>query len=205
MRIELFSGHKPIVTTSVNKVLVHWSRVQFSCALVHLAWAPLWCGRSVGVLCGLRAYNPMSWSPLRTDWLFTATPVALRSSWRKVVAGVLGFLRADTLTYQSWAGVVLRGRPSQGRSATKRVTWNFLHKSGDNNLIYMKDVSHINLANVLFHQSDNFDPVCHRKSLPSHCTALGSTQSQTELGSDYRVCLLVIIGVSIVMQNKTNE
>ena len=46
MRIELLSGCRPILTSSENKVLVRLSRVQFSCALAHLARAPLWSGRS---------------------------------------------------------------------------------------------------------------------------------------------------------------
>ena len=86
----------------------------------------LWCGRSAGVLSGLRAYNPMSWSLLRTVSLLT-TPVASCSSWCRIVAEVIGFLCADNLTYRSWPGVVLHRQPSRGRSATDWVSWNFLH------------------------------------------------------------------------------
>ena len=102
----------------MNKVLVHWSRAQFSCALVHFARAPLRSGQSPEVLHSLRAYNPMSLNLLRTFWLLAATPVASRSSQCRVVAEVVEFLRAHSLyiyiyiyicvysIYKSWIKVV---------------------------------------------------------------------------------------------------
>ena len=179
--IEL-SGCKPILTLSVNNILGHWSRVQFSSALAHLARTPLCLGLSPGVLCGLQANNPMSCGVLCTLWLLTATPMALHNPWRRVVAEIVGFLRAD-ITYWPRTGAILHGCPSWGQSATDWMSWSFLHSLETTLWLTWRM-----LATSTWFMFCSIKVIILMWSATErvlrHCTALGSIQTLSELGSD---------------------